>query len=376
MPETTLIHGVQLVDDGRVVENGWLLLAGDTITRRGSGDTWPDADNEIDGDGALLAPGFVDIHCHGGGGHSSEDGLEAIHGLVAFQRSRGTTSIVVSLATAPLDLMLQRLADIRTACAGDDRILGAHLEGPFLDAGHRGAHDETLLRVPTPAVVDEMLAVAGGCLRQITLAPEHASAEVLDALLDAGVRIAVGHTSASTSQAAYAFARGASILTHAFNGMPGIHHREPGPIVAALRSGATLEVIADGAHVDPAVIALLFALAPGRVALVTDAMAAAGAADGEYQLAGHTVLVRGGIARVGEHGSLAGSTLTLERAVRVAVGAGVAPAEAIRAATATPARAIGAAAGIGTLTPGAAADLVLLDPSLMVKAVWSRGKRA
>lgn len=375
MPDTTLIHGARLVDDGTIVENGWLLVDGDSIRRRGVGDTWRGADTVLDAEGALLAPGFVDIHCHGGGGHSSEDGLDAIRGLVGFHRGRGTTSIVVSLATAPFDQMLQRLADIRTACATDDRILGAHLEGPFLDAGHRGAHDETLLLVPTPALVDEILAVAGGCLRQITLAPEHASPEVLDRLLDAGVRIAVGHTSATTAQAADAFDSGASLLTHAFNGMPGIHHREPGPVVAALRAGATVELIADGAHVDPAVIPMLFTLAPGRVALITDAMAAAGAADGEYRLAGHTVLVRDGIARVGENGSLAGSTLTLERAVQVAVRAGVAPADVIRAATATPARAIGAASGIGRLTAGSPADLVLLDESFAVTAVWSRGRR-
>ena len=374
MPETTLIHSAQLVDSGRIVENGWLLMEGDSIKRRGVGNTWCAADTVLDAAGAVLAPGFVDIHCHGGGGYSSEDGLEAIRGMVAFQRSRGTTSIVISLATAPLDLMLERLADVRTACATDDGILGAHFEGPFLDAGHCGAHDETLLIVPTPALIDEILAVADGCLRQITLAPEHASPEVLDKLLDAGVKIAVGHTSATTVQANDAFDRGARILTHAFNGMPGIHHREPGPVVAALRSGATLELIADGNHVDPAVIALLFTLAPGRIALITDAMAAAGAADGEYQLAGHTVLVRGGIARVGEHGSLAGSTLTLERAVQVATRSGVALEEAIRAATTTPARAIGSPQ-IGELSVGFLADLVLLDETLAVTAVWSRGHR-
>lgn len=374
MPDTTLIHDARLIDGGGVTEHGWLLLRDDSIVRRGTGDA-PAAGTTFDAQGAYLAAGYVDIHCHGGGGHSSEDGLDSIRGLVAFQRSHGTTSIVVSLATAPYESMLQRLADIRTAAEADPRILGAHLEGPFLDAGHRGAHDETLLLVPTPALVDEILGVAGGCLRQITLAPEHASPEVLDRLLDAGVRIAVGHTSATAEQAGAAFARGANLLTHAFNGMPGIHHREPGPVVAALRAGATLELIADGAHVDPAVMALLFALAPGRVALVTDAMAAAGAPDGEYQLAGHTVLVRGGIARVGEHGSLAGSTLTLERAVQGAVAAGVTPAAAVEAATATPADAIGASPRVGRLAAGCFADLVLLDRDFAVTAVWSRGQR-
>lgn len=372
MTEGLLIHNARLVEHDRIVENGWLLLEGDRIRRRGTGETWRPAGTVHDAGGDYVCPGFVDIHCHGGGGHSSEDGIDHVHGLAGFHRGQGTTSVVVSLATAPFDLLLARLDSIRLARLADPRILGAHLEGPFLDAGHRGAHDEQLLLVPTPALVRELLTVADGCLRQITLAPEHACAEVLDLLLDAGVRIAVGHTSATTDQAAAAYRRGASLLTHAFNGMPGIHHREPGPIVAALDAGATLELIADGVHVDPAVIRLLFRLAPDRVALVTDAMAAAGAPDGEYPLGAHLVTVRDGIARLGEHGSLAGSTLTLERAVKVAHAAGVPLPAVIRAATATPARTIGAA-GIGELAIGGLADVVQLGSDLAVKAVWSRG---
>lgn len=371
---TLLITNARLVDDGRVVEDGWLRVEHGRITRRGVGDSWSPAETVHDAGGDWITPGFVDIHSHGGGGFSSEDGIDAIRGLAAFHRSRGTTSMVVSLATSPLEEMEARLADIRTVCGEDERVLGAHLEGPFLDDGHRGAHDLSLLLVPTPELVERLLRTADGCLRQITIAPEHASAEVLDRLLDAGVRIAVGHTSATREQSLVAYRRGANLLTHAFNGMPGIHHRAPGPVVAALEAGATLELIADGAHVHPSVVGLLFALAPGRVALVTDAMAAAGAADGEYRLGAHTVVVTDGIAMLADGSSLAGSTLTLERAIRVCVAAGVPLPEAVRAATATPAAAIGAT-GIGSLAIGSHADLVQLDGDLQVAAVWSRGLR-
>lgn len=370
-PRPFVIRNARLVDDGRVTE-GWLLVREGRIAAVGTEEPSVQGVEVIDAGGDLLCPGFVDIHVHGGGGWSAEAGESAIAGMAHFHRAHGTTALVASLATAPWDTLLQRLATIARASHREPRVLGSHLEGPFLDFEHRGAHDPALLRRPTVALVREVLNAADGTLRQVTLAPELADVAVLDALRKAGVRVAVGHTSATMTQAAAAFDRGASILTHAFNGMPGIHHRAPGPVMAALRGEATIELIADGVHVDPAVIAMLFALAPGRVALVTDAMAAAGSPDGEYPLGGHVVTVLNGIARLGAHGSLAGSTLTLDRAVRVCVEAGVPVAEAIRAATITPARAIGDQAR-GTLGPGAPADLVLLDAALQVRSVWSGG---
>jgi N-acetylglucosamine-6-phosphate deacetylase len=374
MTESVVIHDATLVDDGRVVADGWLRIDGDRITRRGSGAGWPTGLPHHDAGGALIVPGFVDIHSHGGGGFSGEDGLDGMRGMLDFHRSRGTTSMIISLATAPVPELLERLAEIRSLAATDRRVLGAHLEGPFLDDAHRGAHDPSLLLTPTPDLVRQLLEVADGCLRQITIAPEHAEPEVLDLLLEAGVRVAVGHTSATREQAASAYRRGASILTHAFNGMPGIHHRAPGPVVAAIENGAVLEVIADGAHVDPTLVAMLFQLAPGRVALITDAMAAAGSADGEYRLGSYLVVVTDGIAMLADGSSLAGSTLTLDRAIRVATTAGVPLPEAIRAATQTPTQAIGAT-DIGSLAVGSFADIVQLDAALQVAAVWSGGKR-
>ena len=375
MSTRALLRGARLVDDRGVVPDGWLLIEDDRIRARGQGDPGHHDAAVYDLRGRTVTPGFVDLHCHGGGGHSGEDGVDGVLGLAAFHRAHGTTALVVSLATAPFETMLDRLGAVRDAARRDDRILGAHLEGPFLAAAHRGAHEASLLLEPSLELADRILATAEGTLRQITLAPERTPDPVIDRFLGAGVHVAVGHTSATFAEARGAFARGASILTHTFNGMPGIHHRQPGPVVAAIEASATLEIIADGVHVDPAVVALLMSAAPGRVALVTDAITAAGAPDGDYPLGGHVIQVREGIARLGEHGSLAGSTLTLDRAVRVCVDAGVPLESAIRSATAVPARAIGER-DRGLLDPGARADLVELDDQLEVLAVWSRGARS
>lgn len=376
MPDlgTLLLTGARLVDE-RIVDDAWLLVADGRIIARGTGLPGVEAETTVDLGGDLLVPGFVDIHCHGGGGFSGEDGPDAVREVAAFHRGHGTTSIVISLATAPWPTMLDRVRAVGAVADADDRVLGSHLEGPFLDHAHRGAHEESLLRTAAPDLIDELLAAAAGTLRQVTLAPELAPADVIDRLIGAGVRVAVGHTSATADDTAAAIARGASILTHAFNGMPGIHHRAPGPVPAAAAApGATLEVIADGVHVDPLVIAALFRMAPGRVALVTDAITAAGSADGDYPLGGHTIRVRDGIARIGEHGSLAGSTLTLDRAIRVCVEAGIPLVEAIRAATRTPADAIGAP-DRGRLDDGSRADLVRMSADLAVVDVWSAGVR-
>lgn len=371
MTADLLIRNARLLGEDA---DSWLLVGAGRIVARGVA-AEPRAASVHDAHGALIVPGFIDMHCHGGGGASGEDGPESILRAAAFHRTHGTTSIVISLATAPMDAMLQRLADIAAAAEQDDRILGAHLEGPFLSPVHRGAHDERLLCAPTLPAIERILQAARGRLRQITLAPETAPDGVIEALVAAGVRVAVGHTAATREQAADAFARGASILTHAFNGMPGIHHRQPGPVAAAWRDpSVTIEVIADGVHVHPDVIAMLFALAPGRTALVTDAIAAAGAPDGEYPLGAFVATVRDGVARIGANGSLAGSTLTLDRAVRTVVAAGVPLETAVLAATRVPALALGCGATIGTLQPGAPADIVQLDADLQVSAVWSRGR--
>lgn len=372
---SVVVHSARLVDDGRVSEDAWVHLQHGRVAGSGTGDAWRGvaADEVVDatalGDaGAVLSPGFVDIHVHGGGGSAFDDGPEAIRAARAVHRRHGTTSTVVSLVTAPMGALVRRTAMVAELARTDADILGAHLEGPFLDPAHRGAHDPAAL--VSPVAVDALLDAADGTLRQVTLAPElPGSLEAIRILAEAGVTPAIGHTGADADLAAAAFDAGARVLTHAFNAMPGLHHRAPGPVGAASADPrVTLELIADGVHLHPHVIRIAFAAAPGRIALVTDAMAAAGARDGGYSLAGLDVEVTDGVARLTEGGTIAGSTLTQDRAIRTAVAAGVDPVAALRAATATPARAIGAGDEVGTLRAGARGDLVLLDAALHVRA--------
>lgn len=377
-----VIHSARLVSGADTIADAWVRFEGDRIAERGIGDSWRDglpAEADVtDAAGRFLVPGFIDLHCHGAGGASVDEGEAAIETVLAVHNAHGTTRSVLSLVTAPIDRLATQLEAIARAAAVDPRVLGAHLEGPFLATEFRGAHDAGMLRTVDAASVDLLLEAAGGTLRQITLAPERDGAvEAIARFTDAGVVVAVGHTGADFETALAAFEAGASILTHAFNGMRGIHHRAPGPVVAAMRADhVTLEIINDGVHVHPDVVRLAFAGAPGRVALVSDAMAATGSADGDYLLGSLEVAVAGGVARLRDGGSIAGSTLTQDEALRRAViDSGIPLEEAVGALTIAPAAAIGRALDLGRLEAGYAADAVLLGDELGVEAVWCAGNR-
>nr|WP_274637731.1 N-acetylglucosamine-6-phosphate deacetylase [Microbacterium bovistercoris] len=374
-----VIHSARLVDEGQITDDAWVAIRDGRVAGCGTGDGWRDlAPHEADdAAGGWLTPGFVDIHGHGGGGAAFDDGPAAIATARAVHRAHGTTRAVISLVTASIAAMAERAAMVARLTAEDSTILGSHLEGPFLDVGHKGAHTPSLLRAPDAASLDRLLDAGVGTIRQLTLAPELAGGmAAIGRLRAAGVAVAIGHTDADETTAAAAFDAGATILTHAFNTMRGIHHRAPGPVVAALNDErVTLEVIADGTHVHPDVIRLLTARAPGRVALITDAMAAAGAADGHYTLGGLTVSVVGGRARLAGDGAIAGSTLTQDAAVRLMVQeCGMPLPDAVAAATIVPARAIGVSDRFGSLRPESAADAVLLDDGLGVRRVWVDGR--
>jgi len=371
-----LFHHARKLDAHGQVDDFWMLVEAGSITSVGSGPQHPDADTEVDVAGHWLVPGFLDLHGHGGGGHAYDDGPESIAAAVATHRAHGTTRSVISLVANPLDALARSLGTIADAAAADPLILGAHLEGPFLAPENRGAHSPAHLLEPSPAAVDRLLEAARGTLRQITIAPELPNAlEAIQELVEAGVAVGVGHTIADEALAHRAFDTGARILTHAFNAMPGIHHRAPGPIVAAFDDGrVTLELILDGKHVHPSVAHLAFGAAPGRIALVTDSMAAAGSADGDYTLGDLNVAVRDGLAMLRGTTTIAGSTLTQDRALRIAMrDALIAPAAAVEALTLTPARALGLDHRHGLLAPSYAADAVLLDHDWHVTAVWAEG---
>ena len=403
-----LFVNARKVDVDGVVERFWMRVDGDTIVETGTSDASTarvgagvaaeahrasalsssaplSAGAEVvDLRGGTLVPGFIDLHGHGGGGASVDDGPDAIQTVLATHRAHGTTRSVLSLVAAPLAELRASLEVIAELSRRDPLVLGAHAEGPFLAASRRGAHAEMFLRDPNPDAIDELLQAGGGVLRQVTIAPERPGAlAAIAQLVGAGVRAAVGHTDASAELARDAFDAGASILTHAFNAMPGIHHRAPGPVIAAMDDErVTLELVLDGLHVVPPVARLAFTGAPGRVALVTDSMAAAGSHDGDYQLGALAVTVRDGLATLRGTDTIAGSTLTQDRALRNAVEVvGVSLVDAVAALTAVPAKALGldvSAAGspkLGRLAAGYAADAVHLSPGLEVVSVWGAGRR-
>ncbi|MFP3466189.1 N-acetylglucosamine-6-phosphate deacetylase [Leifsonia sp. SIMBA_070] len=381
-----VVHGARKVDAEGLVDDFWLVADGAHITATGTGTGWrqaadgaddgadgasdyranadPVGSHVIDAHGQWLTPGFIDLHCHGGGGHAYDDGTDELRAALATHRAHGTTRSLVSHVAAPLASLRASLSLVAELTATDPLVLGSHLEGPFLALERRGAHDARFLLEPGPEAVEELIAAARGTLRTATIAPELPNAlEAIGVLTEAGAVVGVGHTAADYAQASRAFAVGARLLTHAFNAMPGIHHRAPGPVIAAIENrDVTLELILDGLHVHPSVAALLFREVPGRVALVTDAMAAAGATDGDYRLGGLNVTVHDGLAVLSGTDTIAGSTLTQDAALGNAVTlAGVDPVAAVTALTRTPARVLGEEHRLGLLRAGYVADAVLLD---------------
>lgn len=371
----TLVRSARVVDAAGTTADGWVLVDGDVIRAVDSGPDVPAADEVVDLGDAVLVPGFVDLHGHGGGGASYED--ESFAAALAVHRAHGTTRSVLSLVANPLDALVTSLDRVREVMASDPLVLGVHLEGPFLSPQNKGAHNAAFLLDPTPDAVDTLLGAGAGVVRQVTIAPELPGAlDAIERFVAAGVTVAVGHTVCSYEQASAAFDAGATLLTHAYNAMPGIHHRAPGPIPAAVADDrVTLELILDGVHVHPSVASLLLDAASGRVALVTDAMGAAGAADGSYTLGSLAVTVEHGVALVAGTETIAGSTLTQDQALRNAVAlAGRSLPDAVAALTAVPARALGLEDRLGRIAPGYAADLVALTPALEVTRVWGAGR--
>jgi N-acetylglucosamine-6-phosphate deacetylase len=366
-----LIGAAAVAIDGRLCRPGWLETSGRQILACGAGP--PPRPVDYDFPDSVVVPGFVDMHVHGGGGASYPDACDE---AAAFHRRHGTTTTLASLVTAgPADLIagVRALAEATRA----DTVAGIHLEGPWLSPSRCGAHDQTLMRDPDPTEIDAVLAAGGDAIRMVTLAPERPGCDAaIRRFVDAGVVVAVGHTDATYEQTQHAAALGATVGTHLFNAMPPLNHRDPGPALALLADPrVTVELIADGVHVHPAVLrAVIESAGPHRVAVVTDAIAAAGCADGEFRLGGVRVDVVSGVARVQGTTTIAGSTATMDRLFRMVAGSGsdAALAAAVQMTSATPARALGLDR-VGALRPGYDADLVALDGELRVSAVMRHG---
>jgi N-acetylglucosamine-6-phosphate deacetylase len=369
-----LLTAARVVTPARILAPGWVHVDGDLIVDVGAGE--PPHAADLSFPAGTLVPGFVDAHAHGGGGASFDTGsAEDAAAVTEVHLAHGTTSMMASLVTATPDVLARSVGGLADA-ADAGVVAGIHLEGPWLSPGRAGAHDPALLRHPEPALVDELLEAGRGHVRMVTLAPElPGGLDAVRRLCAAGVVAGVGHTDASYDQTRAALDAGAGVGTHLFNTMPALRHRDPGPVAALLEDpGAYVELIADGVHLHPAVLGLAARAKPGRTVLVTDAMAAAAAADGDYRLGRMDVTVRDGVARLRDSGAIAGSTLTMAAAVRYAVQvAGLPLEDVVDAATAAPARLLGLDR-VGALGPGFRADLVVLDADLAVRRVLHRGR--
>ncbi|MEU1195524.1 N-acetylglucosamine-6-phosphate deacetylase [Streptomyces sp. NPDC005813] len=373
MAPSKVLAGARVVLPTGIVDGGRVIVDGARIA--GSA---PPQHEHLDLSGHWLVPGFVDIHNHGGGGASFTSGtVEEVLRGVHTHRLHGTTTVVASTVTGDMHGLAQR-AGMLSELAEQGDIAGIHFEGPFISPCRKGAHSEELLRDPDPAEVRKLIDAARGRAKMVTLATElPGGIDSVRLLAEHGVIAAIGHTDATYEQTRDAIDAGATVATHLFNAMPALGHRSPGPIAALLEDERiTVELINDGVHLHPASLELAFHHAGAdRVAFITDAMDAAGFGDGRYMLGPLEVEVADGVARLVEGGSIAGSTLTLDRAFQRAVTVDRLPVEGVVAAlSANPARLLGMYDKVGSLEPGKDADLVVLDSDFALKGVMRRGE--
>lgn len=373
MAGTTLLRGANvLLPDGRI-ERADVLLDGAKIAAVGPG---LEAAEAVDLAGLTLAPGFIDVHVHGGGGFSvlSDDPGDFAE-YSRWVASRGVTSFLATVCAGDVEHGIRYAQAAASAECDGAELLGVNFEGPFVSPDRRGALPPDWPAAPDRELLGRLLAT--GPVRVMTIAPElEGASSVIEAALKAGVRVSVGHTDASYEVARGAFEAGASHVTHAFNAMRPLHHRDPGPIGAAIEaSGATVEVIADGVHLHPATVNLLVrALGTDRVCLVTDAVTPAGLPAGKFRIGREEAVLADGSIRLPD-GTIAGSAATMDGVVRNAVAWGVADAAgALRMASAVPAIAAGVAERKGKIEAGYDADLVALSADFAVRETWVGGR--
>jgi len=395
-PEPFALRG-RLVAPREVIEDGALVVDGARLAWVGAAtqvpSRWRKLVAAVPPSDSLLLPGLVDLHNHGGGGASFPEAsdVDGVRTAVREHLAHGTTSLVASLVTAPGPVLLERVRTLAAVVAAGE-LAAIHLEGPFLAPARCGAQDPRAMVPGDVTLVHEIAVAAGGAFATMTYAPEIAgSAHVVRALAEVGAVPSIGHSDATAAEtrASIDAARaaltgpgarsGRPTATHLFNGMRPLHHREPGPagecLAAASRGELVVELVADGVHLADETTTMVFDLVGAdSIALVTDAMAATGMADGEYVLGGLAVTVHGGVARLAEGGAIAGGTAHLLDVVRRTVRLGVPLEDAVRAASGTPASVLGRP-DLGALAEGYLADVLVADADLRVREVFRDGVR-
>lgn len=389
--QTTVVHASRILTPDEEISDGIIVVEGSRITGVGHRDTMriPPGATDFVAAGMTVVPGFIDLHIHGAGGHDVMEGnARALDRIVSTVARHGTTSIVATTVTAPVEETCHSLEGIARYIHNHENvenaskenrlaaeILGVHLEGPFISKARRGVHPPDAIAKPSIEVLDKFIKAADGLVRILTIAPELPGAmEVIAHAVAAKIVVALGHTDADYDQARAAIEAGARHSVHIFNAMRPFGHRDPGVVGAILTDpDVTAEIIADLVHVaGPAIQVLIGTKGFDTVLLVSDGIAATGMPDGNYRLGNFEVNVKDGVARSSE-GKLAGSTLTLDRALRNVVALGVPLTDAVRMASVLPARRLGLAGKKGIIAVGADADLVALTPDLRVAAVMTRG---
>ncbi|MFZ1362537.1 MAG: N-acetylglucosamine-6-phosphate deacetylase [Candidatus Nanopelagicales bacterium] len=371
----TLLAGARILTPEGFLDDAWILTDGEVISEIGQGT--PPAEPDVDLTGQIVLPGFIDQHCHGGGGASfvTEDADEARR-AARFHLEHGTTSIMASLVSGSNEALKAQVSTL-SPLVDDGTVIGVHLEGPWISQHFCGAHAQDQLRAPALNEVTELLELGDGRIRMVTIAPElEGGIEAIEAVADSGALAAVGHTDADYETGVAAVEAGARVITHLFNAMRPVLHRDPNAAGALLEDPRVFgELICDGVHIHPTSIKLaLRELGVDRSCMITDAMSATGVADGQYKLGELDVTVKDGVARLTEAGNIAGSTLTLDKALRFVVNnCDVSIEDASQMLSANPARVLGLT-DRGTLEPGKRADLLVLqDASLDVTRVMQAG---
>ena len=362
---------------GEGFEKRDVVVEGERFIENSSTTCVQDDEPVIDATDCYVIPGLVDIHFHGSAGADMSDGdVEGLHKMGAYEASRGITAMCPATMTLPQEVLLKAALAAKAYVPAENEaaLVGINMEGPYISPGKVGAQNPEYVRNPDIEEFKELQEASGGLFKLVDIAPEEPNADVFIETLADDVRISVAHTTTNYDTAEAAFAKGARHMTHLYNAMPGLHHREPGPIPAAVEHPeVTAEIIADGVHIHPAMVRLAFKLfGDDRMILVSDTLRAAGLGDGVYDLGGQDVTVKGPVATI-EAGNLAGSVSDLMRCLTVAVKDMDIPlVSAVKASTINPARAIGLE-DRGVIAPGYVADAVVLDQDLSIKAVVVRG---